>query len=72
MNAEMPQATTPGAAAAGVASTSRPASPSAPRVLVLFLALLVVMALVANGLLWQKLSGIQETLARQSADAQSQ
>jgi uroporphyrin-3 C-methyltransferase len=72
MNAEMPQATTPGAAAPGVASPSRSASASAPRVLVLFLALLVVMALVANGLLWQKLSGIQETLARQSADAQSQ
>ena len=72
MNAEMPQATTPGAAAANAASPPRTASSTASRVLVLLLGLLVVVALAANGLLWQKVAGIQENLARQSADAQSQ
>ena len=57
---------------AGSAAKVAQASPTAPRALVLFLMLLVVVALVSTGLLWQKLSNMREVLARQSADAQAQ
>ncbi len=40
-----------------------------PRGVLLALGALVVFALVVSGLLWQKLSNIQEQLARQSADS---
>ncbi|WP_394791834.1 uroporphyrinogen-III C-methyltransferase [Rhodoferax sp.] len=40
--------------------------------LVLFLGGVAVLALLSSGLLWQKLSSIQEHLARQSADAGAQ
>lgn len=51
-----------------------PETPHAPQVprLPLAAAVLAVVALVGCGLLWQKLSGIQEQLARQSADAGAQ
>jgi uroporphyrin-3 C-methyltransferase len=42
---------------------------SVPRSVVLALGALVVVALMVSGLLWQKLSNIQEQLARQSADS---
>jgi uroporphyrin-3 C-methyltransferase len=51
---------------APVADAAPPASAS--RGLVLGLGALALVALVASGLLWQKLNGIQEQLARQSAD----
>lgn len=41
-------------------------------VLLSLVAVLAVVALAASGLLWQKLSGMQEQLARQSADAGAQ
>ncbi|WP_326536437.1 uroporphyrinogen-III C-methyltransferase [Pseudorhodoferax sp.] len=71
MNAELSQEPLPGSAAAGPVSTARPPTGAVPRVLVLFLALLVVVALVAVGLLWQKVGGMQENLARQSSDTQA-
>ncbi|MBC7437804.1 MAG: hypothetical protein H7332_17250, partial [Bdellovibrionales bacterium] len=40
-----------------------------PRGVFLLLVAVVVLSLLASGLLWQKLSAIQEQLARQSADA---
>ncbi|MDD5333078.1 MAG: uroporphyrinogen-III C-methyltransferase [Rhodoferax sp.] len=43
-----------------------------PRWLVLLLAALSLLALLTSGLLWQKLSSIQELLARQSADTAAQ
>lgn len=70
MNAELPQESAPGPAV-GAAPAARPPATAAPRVLVLFLALLVVIALVATGLLWQRVVGMQETLARQSSDTQA-
>lgn len=45
---------------------------SVPRALILGLAGLAVAALLASGLLWQRLSAIQEQLARQSADTGAQ
>lgn len=71
MNAELSPDPQPGSAASGPATRSRPPATTAPRVLVLFLALLVVVALVAVGLLWQKVGGMQESLARQSGDSQA-
>ncbi|KQP14292.1 uroporphyrinogen-III C-methyltransferase [Pseudorhodoferax sp. Leaf267] len=67
MNAEPSHESQPGAAA-----QVRATSPTAPRVLVLFLSLLVVVSLVSTGLLWQKVASMRETLARQSAEAQAQ
>jgi uroporphyrin-3 C-methyltransferase len=49
-----------------------PASGRKPLPVLPIVATLAVMALVVSGLLWQKLSNIQEQLARQSADAASQ
>ena len=42
------------------------------KALVYTLGAIAVLALVGNGLLWQKLSTIQEALARQSQDASAQ
>mgnify|MGYP000847421912 CR=1 FL=1 len=42
------------------------------RGLALFLGVLLLLALVSSGWLWQKLGGIQERLARQSAEATAQ
>ncbi len=63
----------PEAAAAAPAASAPPAVPAAPgsvprSVLYLLLALVAV-ALAVSGLLWQRLGGIQEQLARQSADS---
>lgn len=60
--------------------SANPAAPgpgSAPlahsgKALVYTLGAIAVLALVGNGLLWQKLSSIQEALARQSQDASAQ
>lgn len=50
-----------------------PATPTTPpRWLVMILAALSLLALLVSGLLWQKLSSIQEQLARQSADTAAQ
>jgi uroporphyrin-3 C-methyltransferase len=57
-----------GAAPPAVATASTAQVTIVRGVMYLFLAIAVV-ALVASGLLWQKLSGIQEQLARQSADS---
>jgi uroporphyrin-III C-methyltransferase len=72
MNADSSQDPRSGTTADHAAPTARPAAATASRVMVLFLALLIVVALVSTGLLWQKLSGMQENLARQSAEAQAQ
>jgi uroporphyrin-3 C-methyltransferase len=54
-------------------SQSTPVSAaSAPRWLVAILAVAALLALVVSVLLWQKLSSIQEQLARQSADTAAQ
>ncbi|MDP3136487.1 MAG: uroporphyrinogen-III C-methyltransferase [Burkholderiaceae bacterium] len=63
--ADSPQAAV--AASGDAASTLR-----LPRRLALAFAVLAVLALISTVLLWQKLSNIQEQLARQSADAGSQ
>ncbi len=59
MNAEQPPVPT------------TPPAKSAPT-LVWFLGAVAVLALLSSGMLWQKLSSIQEHLARQSADAGAQ
>ena len=69
--AELSSEPQPGQAAAGPAPHTRPPATTAIRALVLFLALLAVLALAAVGLLWQKVGGMQETLARQSSDTQA-
>lgn len=60
----------------GQADTTPPKAGATPvavaRPLVLFLAVVALAALLLSGLLWQKLSGMQEALARQSADASQQ
>ena len=45
---------------------------AAPRWVVLSLGAVALVALLASGFLWQRLSGVQEQLARQSGDATSQ
>jgi uroporphyrin-3 C-methyltransferase len=61
---------------AGTAADAPPrvaAAPTlVPRGVLLSLGAVAVLALLASGLLWQKLSNIQEQLARQSADAGAQ
>lgn len=62
------------AAASGGAAGGEPAKNArravvATRVWVLAVALVAIVALVGNGLLWQKLHNVQENLARQSADS---
>ncbi len=73
MNAPLPPVSAASADAAVTATPVADAKPGgpvpAPRVLVLVLALLVVVALVGNALLWQKLSNIRESLARQSGES---
>jgi uroporphyrin-III C-methyltransferase len=54
-----------------VQAPSPPARGGASQLAVLVLALVAIAALGSSVLLWQKLSGIQEQLARQSADAGS-
>lgn len=69
-------ASEPGAAAptgtSRAASGEAPAQPAPSRALVLTLGTVAVVALVSSGLLWHKLSGIQEQLARQSQDTSEQ
>ena len=61
-------------AAAGPATSPTPSRTSAGRgsAVTLLLGAVAAAALVSSGLLWQKLSAIQEQLARQSADAGAQ
>ena len=63
-----------GAPAAGVAASPTPARARGGRggAVTLLLAAVAAAALASSGLLWQKLSAIQEQLARQSADAGAQ
>ena len=78
-NAELPIATADGVppvasaipAAADVPALTTPPT-SVSRGLIVSLGAVSVVALLASGLLWQKLSSIQELLARQSAEATSQ
>jgi uroporphyrin-3 C-methyltransferase len=66
-NAEIP------ASAGGKLPQAVPATPKPlPRGLVMGLGILALLALLSSGLLWQKLSSIQEQLARQSADTAAQ
>ena len=51
------------------AATTRPAGVVVSRSAIYFFLVLTLLALAASALLWQKLSTIQEQLARQSADA---
>ena len=77
-HAELPEPAGETASAADAATPAAPIEPvpasalSAPRWLLTSLALASLLALLASGLLWQKLSSIQEQLARQSADAGAQ
>jgi uroporphyrin-3 C-methyltransferase len=68
MNSD-PQADTPSPVTEAVSGA--PPAPL-PRALVQLLAVLALAALLISGLLWQKLSHIQEQLARQSADTAAQ
>ena len=52
--------------------TAAPALTVVPRWVIMSLAAVSLVALLVSGLLWQKLSSIQEHLARQSADAANQ
>ncbi len=61
----------PPPASSGTASSAAPLSGSA-RLVLTALGIVAVAALVASVLLWQRLSGIQEQLARQSADSGAQ
>ncbi len=69
-----PAAAPVGATAAGPATSPTPSRTSAGRgsAVTLLLGAVAAAALVSSGLLWQKLSAIQEQLARQSADAGAQ
>ncbi len=69
--AELPVPTGAPASAAEAESTPG-ASQSLPRWFLISVALVALLALLASALLWQKLSSIQEQLARQSADAGAQ
>jgi len=78
-NAELPIPAGDGVplvASAASAATDAPAPPVGPpsvsRGLVTSIGVISLVALLASGLLWQKLSSIQEQLARQSAEATSQ
>ncbi|HVR49590.1 MAG TPA: uroporphyrinogen-III C-methyltransferase [Pseudorhodoferax sp.] len=71
MNAEPSQEPLPGQSATGPAPAAQSPATTTPRVLVPFLALLAVLALAGVGLLWQKVGGMQENLARQSSDSQA-
>ena len=59
-------------ATASAGEIEAPAAPGMPRWLLTVLALLAALAMLSSLLLWQKLSVIQEQLARQSADAGTQ
>lgn len=59
--------------AAPAAPTALKSEPTAPsRTLILTVALVAVLGVLGSGFVWQKLSGIQELLARQNADTGSQ
>ncbi len=67
LDASVPASTAvPAASRLGEAGAALPANPSA---LAWVASVLALLALVASGFLWQKLNGMQEQLARQSADA---
>jgi len=59
----------PETAAVPAVPAAAPAGVSVPRPVLYLLLALVVAALAVSGLLWQRLGGIQEQLARQSADS---
>ncbi len=60
------------ASPSAAAATAGPGAAAVPRTLVIVLGLIGALALGLSGLLWQKLSTIQEHLARQSADSLAQ
>ena len=62
----------PAGATASPGAAEPVAGSGTPRWLLIVLALLATLALLSSVLLWQKLSSIQEQLARQSADAGAQ
>ncbi len=61
-----------GGATAASAEAVQPASSSGGKAALWGVGLIAVLSLAGNGMLWQKLSTIQEHLARQSADAGAQ
>jgi uroporphyrin-3 C-methyltransferase len=65
----VPVAAVNAAVVEGPASVPPAAVVAMPRGIFMVLLVVVVASLLASGLLWQKLSNIQEQLARQSADA---
>ena len=70
---EEPAVAPTGAETAGAAAPPTSNVPGSPlRWMIAALGLISVAAMLASGLLWQKLSSIQELLARQSADAGAQ
>ena len=69
---ESPSAPAPAAAvsASGAGAPSRTAAPArVSRMLVLTLGVLAILALLLNGLLWERLSTLQDQLTRQTAEA---
>lgn len=74
MNAEQIPDIPPAAATEAHVATVAPAPGIAamPQKALVGVSVLAVVALLTTGLLWQKVSGMQEQLARQSGDAQSQ
>ena len=80
MNAELapdtPNASAQAPASTGSAALAGPepvgAGQSVPRQIVMALGAVAAVALLCVGLLWQKVTGMQEQLARQSSEAQSQ
>ena len=75
-HAELPAQAGEAAPMAEVPATAPESAPASvtgvPRWLLMCLALVSLLALLASAMLWQKLSSIQEQLARQSADAGAQ
>lgn len=71
-NAETTARTGEDAPVAAEIQAARATSMSVPRWVILSLGAVAVVALLASGFLWQRLSAIQEQLARQSGDATSQ
>ena len=70
----VPAAASVGAPAVGPAAAPAPPAPTPGRggAVTLLLGAVAAAALVSSGMLWQKLSAIQEQLARQSADSGAQ
>ena len=70
--ADLSGAAAPNPGAAAVVAGSMAGGETMPRSVLWALGVMVLLALLTIALLWQKVAGMQEQLARQSAEAQSQ